>query len=86
MRTDELEEKTEAFWKKVRNHQTDHAIIFMILSELRQCDPLTESNSMKMGRLSKMKALVELLDLESIYKKTERAVDSDDDLLSAMQE
>lgn len=86
MRTDDLDNKDEKFWGRVKNAKTDHVIIFMILSELRQCDPLGESNQVKMGRLSKMKALSELLDMESIYKKTKTIVDPDDELLDSMNE
>ena len=86
MTINSLEDKTEEFWKKVRNAKTDHVLIFMILKELRDCDIHAESNQVKMTRLSKMKAFVELLDVEDVYKSMEYVMDSDEKLLEVMEE
>lgn len=86
MKLDSLAGKEEVFWRKVSNAKTDQVIIFMILKEIRDCDILGESNQVKMTRLSKIKALTELLDIETIYKDTESIVDSDDELLEMMSD
>jgi hypothetical protein len=79
MKTDALDNQEDDFWKKVSNAKTEKALIYMILSELRECD-LNETNSSKMNRLAKMKAWCEMLDIESIYKKSAEIVDADEEL------